>query len=102
MSVRIEVIDDEVRSFEFTSKKTGVVWVKFKQAAALFNGGKYPVPFELSRGMVEKGRGGAPQPLAKGEYELAPEAFKLSKFGEIVIDDRVPLIEAGKASLRAA
>jgi hypothetical protein len=100
--MQVEITSPTVTRFEFTSKKTGVVWVKFKQEAALFNGGKYPETFELSRGMQEKGREVPPEPYACGMYEFDPKAYKVSQFGDITIDDRVDLVPVKDSKLRAA
>jgi len=76
--VKVIVKSKAVRRDEFVNKATGQLSVNFKQSAALDSGGDFVLPFDVR---IKEN-----QPYEPGEYALAPECFRVSRFGGLEIN----------------
>lgn len=90
----VQVASATVRRDEFT--KEGETKVRWKQQVAINVGGDFQLPFEVE---VKSQDSGYPV----GEYYLAPECFRVSRFGSIEINSfSVRLVPIQQSKLKAA
>lgn len=77
--MKVIVKSKAVRVDEFINKESGVVNRRFKQGAALDTGSDFLLPFDVSL----KSQADHYEP---GEYTLAPECFRVSRYGGLEIN----------------
>lgn len=79
--IKIELIAPEcnqVSERKYTDKK-GVEHIARSQVGYLHNGGRFPTQIRVS---VPEKRA----PYSPGEYEFAPEAFNVSRWGDVTLN----------------